>query len=200
MKDEFIENTQPFKTLPNITPDFGNDWMSNAHEVALPEAINYMPQSSIVFWFLFLMVMVTSCALWGWYRSRQSTLYCRQAQAELNLIEERLNDGHHRELARIPGLLKQVAFSRWPRADLIDLKTDDWFQFWCASSPTTPPSFIVDIAYWKNSDVEAIENSQQEALLTWGRIWIDSHLNYVECSVAQLTGTAESSTLDEVVL
>ncbi|MGH1372399.1 MAG: DUF4381 domain-containing protein [Cellvibrionaceae bacterium] len=193
MPVEFFTHSQPFKTLPNIAPDFGNDWMSNAHEISLPENSGYLPEASIIVWLLFLVLVFVACGCWAWYRFRQSRLYIRQAQAQLNLIEARLDLGHHHELAGIPGLLKQVAFSRWARTELVGLNAEEWLQFWRASSPTSPPSFIADLAYRKTSEVEAMTANQRRELIDWSRTWISAHHQYVGVSVAQLSGKAGNS-------
>ncbi len=188
-----VENTPPFKSLPNIAPDFGNDWMSNAHEIQLPPAISWVPEPSIIIAIISLVLLITSCIFWAWYRSRQSTLYCRQAHANLDVIEQRLHAGDLHALADIPGLLKQVALSRWPRTALIELDHQGWFEFWRASASVAPPSFIHALAYQSREDIEALSCDQRLQLVHWSRNWIEEHQLYVGYSVAQLTRQSEAS-------
>lgn len=187
------DSTPPFKSLPNIAPDFGNDWLSNAHEISLPEAVSAMPQLSVLLWGLLLLLLVIGCGVWARYRSHRSVLYRRQALIELKVIEARLESGQYEELAKISSVLKRVALTVWPRTDVVDMGRDEWLQFWCATSATAPPSSIADLAYQELAEVEAIGSDHRQQILLWSRTWIANHRDYLDRSVAQLLMQNESN-------
>lgn len=180
------DSKQPFRSLPNIAPDFGNDWLSNAHEIALPEAVSAMPQLSVLLWGLLLFLLVFGCGVWARYRSYRSFLYRRQALNEFKTIEASLESGQYGELAKVSSVLKRVALTVWPRIDVVQMGRDEWLHFLSATSTTAPPSLIADLAYQELSDVEAIGADRRRQILEWSHAWISNHHDYLDRSIAQL--------------
>lgn len=194
-----VEQSKSFRELPNIAPDFGNDWLSNAQEVSLPSAISYAPATSTLSWLLVLIVALLGCGIWVLIRRHQARLYQRQAATALDEIQRQIDCGQSVALGRIPELLKQAAFCLWPRSELIAFDSNDWLQFWQATADTAPPGSISSIGYQSEVTLAAIALDEQAAIIAWSRLWIIQHRSYRHQSISQLLHHgAKSSPIDAI--
>lgn len=189
---------EKFRQLPNLPSEFGNQWLSNAHEIILPDTLSWFPQAPAWAWLGMLVLMIALCCVWnGWltYRSRH---YQRQA---LQYCEQWLSSNQTASpavLVRYPELLKQVAHCVWPRDDLVPLSTHDWQRFWQNTSLLVPPAQLSTLAYRSESQLKALTADECQQLWAWCRDWIEHHRAFRHRTVAQLlqvdTGLNESST------
>jgi|GEM_PF-3058585 len=194
-----VEQSKSFRELPNIAPDFGNDWLSNAQEISLPSTISYAPAASTLSWLLVLIVVLLGCGIWVLIRRHQARLYQRQAAIALDEIQRQVERGQSIALGRIPELLKQAAFCLWSRAELIAFDTNDWLQFWQATADTAPPSSINSIGYQSEMTLAAMALDEQKAIIAWSRLWISQHRSYRHQSISQLLHhRAKSSPIDAI--
>lgn len=192
-----VEHSQKFKELPAIAPDFGNDWLSNAHEISLPDSVSYVPQTQVLVWLSLLGLILLVYGGWTLLRRHQALRYQRQALTELQSIGEKTHVGSHDAVARIPELLKQVAFSVWPRSELIVLDTHAWLNLWRATSTTAPPEVIAAIGYRSAEQLETLSAEQRAEILAWALHWISGHRDYRHRSIVELLAIASADVSTE---
>ena len=181
-----------FRSLPNLPENFGNDWLSNAEEILLPEAIRFMPQTAAWWWLLVLLFLVLACVGYSLWQMRQRTLYVRQAQQQLQLLREQLGQGEPEALATVPHLLKRVAFSCWSRTDLVPLGSEQWMRFWSSTAEEEPPPLIKTVAYLDAHSLAAIAPHDRLALFAWAERWISQHRRYRLNTISTLLGSDEN--------
>ena len=192
-----VSSGEDFRQLPNLPSEFGNQWLSNAHEIILPDQLSWIPQTAAWVWLGILMVMMAVCLLWNGWQSYQGRRYQRQARQQLNQWSVTEQLASPEILATYPELLKQVAYCVWPREDLVSLSADDWQVFWRNTSIATPPPLLPNLAYQSEQTLKALNGDECQQLWTWCRDWIDGHRQFRHHSVTQLvqqnTGSNEST-------
>ncbi len=181
-----VSSGEEFRQLPNLPSEFGNSWMSNAHEILLPDELSWFPQTAAWTWLGILVAMMAICLVWSWWQSYQSRRYQRQALQRLEQwrVAERIASPE--VLAGYPELLKQVAYCIWPREDLVSLSADDWRAFWRNTSVSTPPSLLPHLAYQSEHTLKALGSDECLQLWSWCREWVDGHRQFRHQTVAQL--------------
>lgn len=180
-----------FRNLPDLPENFGNDWLSNAQEILLPETVSWIPQTSAWWWLLILLTVILGCMGYAIWQQRQKTLYVRQALEHLQQLGERLGQGEPEVLAAIPELLKRVAFSCWTRVHLVPLNGEQWMRFWGNTSEEEPPLSINVVAYLNAHDLAAITPHERLALMTWAEQWIRRHRDYRRFPISQLVSPSD---------
>lgn len=156
-----------------ITPDFGNDWLTNMHEVALPDTVGWLPSAPI--WWLLAGLLVLKLLHWGWlgYVHWCDNLYRRQALQQLLLLQE----ADRRVIAReLPALIRRVALSAWSRPLVASLSGPAWYRFLSQSSSSAePPESLQYLCYWPEEKLAELEEEEWQRLLAWSRGWIKRH-------------------------
>lgn len=146
-------------------------------ELPLPAPVSYAPQT--VGWLILAGVLLL-LALWGAWRWRKRVLanrYREEAMAELDLIEQALQLNDASSAARLPTLIKRVALTAAPRADIAALSGDAWMQWLERTLPAAgflgaPGRLLPQLAY---GSMPAADNTELRALLALTRRWIREH-------------------------
>ena len=175
-----------FRNLPNLPEQFGNDWLSNADEIVLPEALHFAPQTPGWWWLALLLGVVVLCVGYAQWQRYQKTRYVREALKQLEILRRRLGQGEAEALAGVPELMKRVALSHWPRTELVPLDGHEWMSFWQHTSTQNPPEILVSVAYLDSHALASIAPNERLSLLAWVEQWIRQHRRYRHCSVETL--------------
>lgn len=144
-------------------------------ELPLPPVVPYTPQT--IGWVILAAVVIVLIGwnIWRNYQYRLANRYRVEALAELDQIEQAL--GSQPEVAaQLPTLIKRVALTAAPRADIAALSGDAWLQWLDASLPQAgfldaPGKLIPALAYG-NPNAKELE---LHALLALTRRWIREH-------------------------
>ena len=108
-----------------------NSGLENLHEILLPDAVNWVPQT--IGWYVIfgLVLFVTGYWVYGRLQRFRRNRYRRLALTELAFIERELQqpEGRAKALAEIPVLLKQTALAAFPRSEVAGLSGDRWLAF-----------------------------------------------------------------------
>ncbi len=182
----WISSTEEFRQLPKLPAEFGNQWLSNAHEILLPDKLSWFPSGAAWGWLGILVSMLALCLLWVWWQSYQSRRYQRQALRQLQQWADADQVASPAVLVRYPELLKQVAYCVWCREDLVSLSAEDWHCFWRNSSSIEPPSLLATLAYQSESKLAGLEVEECQSLWTWCRSWVEEHREFRHHQVALL--------------
>jgi hypothetical protein len=144
-------------------------------ELPLPPAIPYIPQT--IGWVILagILLLLIFWGLWRRHKRRLANRYRVEALAELNQIERELGT-QPAVAARLPVLIKRVALTCAPRADIASLSGDAWLQWLDASLPQAgflgaPGKLIPALAYGN----PGAESHELHALLALTRRWIREH-------------------------
>ena len=121
------------------TPEFGNEWLENMHEIQLPAAI----EPGLHGWGWLALVLVALClfgvGLYRYWRRRRANHYRVLARRELHSIRQTLPDQPNAlALQRLPELAKQVCLCSFARQDVAGLHGDALLQFLDNSFPRIP--------------------------------------------------------------
>ncbi|WP_323815663.1 DUF4381 domain-containing protein [Cellvibrio sp. NN19] len=148
-------------------------------ELPLPPVVPYTPQT-IGWVILAAVVIVLICwNLWRNYQYRLANRYRVEALAELDQIEQALGS-HPSAAAQLPTLIKRVALTAAPRADIAALSGDAWLQWLDASLPQAgfldaPGKLIPALAYSSPANSQIANPKELHALLALTRRWIREH-------------------------
>jgi Domain of unknown function (DUF4381) len=156
--------------------------LEGLHDIVLPEAISYAPQT--VGWYVLLALVVASVA---WvtvvgYRRGVANRYRREALSELAVIESSIRSGRGRAgaLARIPALLKRAVMSVAARADTAALSGEAWLAYldgmYGGHGFTDGPGRVLpSLAYQSEKTLAAVTDEQAADLVDLVRTWIRVH-------------------------
>ena len=166
-----------------IGPHFGNDWLSNMHEVQLPETISWWPQT--IGW----QVLLVAIVLWGMFRlyrhwrSWQANAYRREAKRLFTeYLQQAADDTRWQAFApSIPALVKQVMIVSCDRTVVAPLSGDAWLQF--LDQHYLKTAFFTQgagrclprLAYGGQQQLSAIKLSERQALLSGLSHWASFH-------------------------
>ncbi len=164
---------------PEIPEDFGNPWMSNLQEVALPEPVAWTPQTVGWYGLALLGAALLARIAWRAYKSWKANAYRRAALAELNDLECGDARGGSESLIRLPSLLKRVALAAYPRADVARLSGEAWLGFLDGTLGGTeftrgPGRVLPDLAYDPTA-ASRMTGDDAHALIWLARRWIRRH-------------------------
>ena len=144
-------------------------------ELPLPPVIPYIPQT--IGWVILagILLLLIFWGLWRRHKLRLANRYRIEALAELDQIEQALSI-QPTAAACLPVLIKRVALSCAPRADIASLSGDSWLQWLDASLPhagflDAPGKLIPALAYGNPS----ADPQELHALLVLTRRWIREH-------------------------
>jgi len=159
--------------------NFGNDWLTNMHEISLPEAVSWLAWTPFSCGVLFLLVLFFLRFLWRCYGAWRDRLYRRQALQKLRLLMALWREPDHRIAAAqgLAQLIRQVALTAWPSADVSSKLGVEWLKFLQASvePPAAVPSLLAQLSHLPAARVEEISEAQWQALMDWSEHWIRGH-------------------------
>ncbi len=182
----WASSSEEFRQLPNLPSEFGNQWLSNAHEILLPEQLSWFPHTAAWVWLGILALMLSLCLLWLWWQSYQSRRYQRQALQQLQQWADVDQIAAPEVLVLYPELLKQVAYCVWCREDLVSMSAEDWHCFWRNSSSMEPPPLLASLAYQSRDTLAGLDAQACQNLWAWCRRWVERHRQFRHHTVAQL--------------
>lgn len=144
-------------------------------ELPLPPAIPYTPHT--IGWVILagILLLLIIWGLWHRHKQRLANRYRVEALAELDQIEQALGS-QPSAAAGLPVLIKRVALTCAPRADIASLSGDAWLQWLEASLPQAgfldaPGKLIPALAYGNTN----ADSTELHALLALTRRWIREH-------------------------
>ncbi|WP_109123878.1 DUF4381 domain-containing protein [Dyella sp. C11] len=153
--------------------------IADLKDIPAPAPVSYMPQAP-GWWvvgglLLFALLVFAVLKLRTWWRNR----YRREAQAELALIEQSLNDTRTRPeaLAALPALVKRTVLAWAPRTTVGPMSGDAWLRYLDSTYPkggfVQGPGRHLDTLAYGHGD---IGKGELAALLTLLHQWIDDHV------------------------
>lgn len=149
--------------------------ISELQELPLPPVTPYVPQT--IGWVILavLLLLLILWILWRSHKRRLANRYRVEALIELKKIEQALV-AQPAAATGLPVLIKRVALTCAPRADIAALSGDDWLQWLDASLPNAgfleaPGRLLPALAY----DTPSADSPQLQALLALTRRWIKEH-------------------------
>lgn len=145
--------------------------MDQLKEIALPQAVSWMPQTSG--WYILgaILLVAAAWAIARYVRHRRLNRYRVEALAELERIRKAS------ALVELPALVKRVALQITPRKRIASLTGEPWLAFLDKSYGGTgfsqgPGKMLPVIAYQSPS---AITNEQAQSLFDLIADWIRKH-------------------------
>jgi hypothetical protein len=154
---------------------FGNDWLTNIHEIILPEPISSWPQGAG--WWA-LLILIVACGLrWAWlqYRHWKANAYRRAGIERLGQLREQIESGQTQCLAQLPELVRQVALCVYPRRRVVALSGREWLDFLERSTDRSIPDILQSLAYCSEQQLREVGENQKQQLFDWIVYWIETH-------------------------
>ena len=144
--------------------------MSELHDIVLPGAISFRPQTTAWYALFFLLLAFCTWGVIAWRGHVRRNRYRKLALARLRDIESR------GALTELPVLVKQTAIAYSSRADVASLSGDAWLRFLDASyggrAFTEGPGRLLPLlAYGRAEDVVV----DADALVKLVSQWIREH-------------------------
>jgi hypothetical protein len=157
--------------------------LENLHEIILPDAVSWMPQT--IGWYVALGVILLVAGWWvyGMIRRFRNNRYRRLALEELAVIERELQLPEKRAnaLSEIPVLLKWTALSAFPRSQVAELSGEQWLAFLDKSMggksfTEGEGRLLPELAYAPVQRIAQLPDEQITNLLQLIRRWIKIHI------------------------
>jgi cbb3-type cytochrome oxidase subunit 3 len=105
-----------------VNPD-----LSQLHDIHLPAPVSWWPLA--IGWWLLLLLIIILVALGYWfYRRHQRQQWRREALAELRQLQQQ-QLAAKALVVELSKLLRRVAITRFPRAEVASLTGDKWLSF-----------------------------------------------------------------------
>jgi hypothetical protein len=143
-------------------------------DIHLPEAVSWWPPAP-GWWLLTLLAVAVGFALWRIWQTRSRRRLLHAAQQQLAQIENSYAETNDRgrALQNISMLLRRLALSRHPRAQVAGLTGERWLQFLDENLPDQPFTqgtgrILIDAPYKPAADVD------MHALFSLCRNWISA--------------------------
>ena len=142
--------------------------MQNLHDIVLPEAASYIPQT--VAWYVLFGFLLALLAWGGTFlvRRERRNRYRKIALRRLRDIEAR------GALCELPALVKQTALSFAPRDDVASLSGDEWLRFldetYRGDAFTRGPGRLLPVLAYGRPDTDDVDE-----LVALVRRWIREH-------------------------
>ena len=156
--------------------------LPNLHDVVLPDAVAWMPET--VGWST-LLVLAVVLSVWGLvhrHRKRIANQYRTRGLDELSVIEAAVGtpEGVADTLRELPALVRRVALSFAPRERVAPLTGEAWLAFldeaYGGTGFTSGPGRILpQLAYAPSQAVDDLGVGPTMELLALVRTWIESH-------------------------
>jgi len=159
--------------------NFGNDWLTNMHEIGLPEAVSWLSLTPLSAGLVFLLLLGGLRALWRYYGAWCNDQYRRQARQQLQQLHA-LRTQQDQRVAAAQGLaqlIRQVALTAWPRVDVAALLGDAWLDFLHTTGGRAEavPELLAQLSSLPESRLEQLSGAQWQALIDWTDQWIRCH-------------------------
>lgn len=162
-----------------IVTNFGNDWLTNLHELSLPAAISSLPNGPLWWALVVIGIWFLGHALWQRYVHWCDQLYRRQALSQLSELQALWQQPTSRVQAsrELVTLLKRVALTAWPRVDVAAKVGAAWLDFLTRTTKlsTVPPTILGELAYLTESQLQQITTEQWQESIAWVQDWIREH-------------------------
>ena len=162
-----------------IRTNFGNDWLTNLHEVSLPGAISFLPSGPLLWALLVIGMWLLGHALWWRYVNWCDQQYRRQALSKLSELQALWQQPASRVQAsqELVILLRRVALTAWPRVDVAAKVGAAWLDFLTRTTKvsTAPPNILGELAYLPESQLQQITTEQWQESIAWVQDWIREH-------------------------
>jgi len=159
--------------------NFGNDWLSNMHEIGLPEAVSWLSWTPFSAGLLLLLLLGGLRALWRYCGAWCQNQYRRQARQQLQQLHAlRTQQGQRVAAAQgLAQLVRQVALTAWPRGDVAALLGDAWLDFLhtTGGGAEAVPELLAQLSSLPASHLEQLSGVQWQALIDWTDQWIRCH-------------------------
>jgi len=152
----------------------GTQELSKLKEIALPEQISYLPQTSA--WYILFSLIAISILylLWKQYKHYQKNLYRKEALLELSKIkgEESYN--------ALPILIKRVALLFADRSEIASLSNEAWLEYLNKSYngngfSTDSGKLLITLSYSSPSEISQYQQGEIDALFNLIVEWIKKH-------------------------
>ncbi len=193
-----IEGESPLRRFQPPT-DFGNDWLTNLHEVSLPQAVGFWPLGP-GWWLLIFILLWLLLGVFRWrYRQWQRAAYRRQALQEIEACRRACSAGDLSTLQRLPQLLKRVALhslqlagqSRTQVTALTGAAWWRWLSQTCSQPAPESVQRLSELAYAPVSQLQTLPAADWQGLLDWCELWVNEHrINQSSTAASQVRETA----------
>jgi len=159
--------------------NFGNDWLSNMHEIGVPEVVSWLALTPFNAALLLLLLLGGLRALRRYYDVWCQNQYRRQARQQLQRLDALRFQPEQRVAAAqgLAQLIRQVALTAWPRVDVAALLGDAWLDFLRTTSGRNEavPDLLAQLSSLPDSRIEQLSDAQWQALMDWADRWIRYH-------------------------
>jgi hypothetical protein len=159
--------------------NFGNDWLTNMHEINLPEAVSWFAITPLNLGVSFLLMLGVLRVLWRAYSRWNNNLYRRQALQQLEVLSALWSQPRQRIDAAqgLSLLLRQVALTAWPRANVTALLGREWLDFLQRSRDGAEPvpSLLAQLSSLPALHIEKLSDAEWTELLDWAAGWVRDH-------------------------
>lgn len=173
----FVATSRPAADF--LVQNFGNDWLTNMHEIDLPETVSWLALTPFSLGVLLLLSTFCLRLLWRCYGAWCAQLYRRQALQKLQVLNILWRNPAKRVAAAqgLAQLIRQVALTAWPTAHVASRLGDDWLSFLRASgvSSENVPPLLAQLSHLPATRVAQITQAQWQELLDWSEHWVRSH-------------------------
>ncbi len=156
--------------------------LEKLHEILLPDPVSWMPQTVGWYAVLGLIVVLAGCWVYGRFRRIRKNRYRRFALAELEVIEQDLQqpEKRARALAEIPVLVKRTALAAFPRSEVAGLSGEKWLTF--LDKTLAGKGFtgnvgrlLPELAYAPGPRISKVPDETIGKLIQLIRQWIQAH-------------------------
>ena len=156
--------------------------LAGLKEMALPEPVAYLPQTSAWYVLFALVGLTVVWLLWRWYRSYRANRYRREALLQLDRIVEDLGDRekHSSALSELPALTKQTALAFAARDQIASFSDGPWLTFLDSTYKGNaftegPGRLLPDLSYASPFRLSSLRDDELKELITLLRNWIRRH-------------------------
>ncbi len=165
-----------------VAAEVTNSGLEKLHEIVLPEPVSWTPQTMGWYAVFGLALLAASWWLWGRVRRYRGNRYRRLALAEMEVIQQELQQPQKRPkaLAKIPLVLKWTALSAFPRSEVAELSGENWLGFLDTTmggenSREGEGQLLSELAYAPVPQIIQLRDEQIGKLLRLVRRWIKRH-------------------------
>ena len=156
--------------------------LQTLHDIVIPGPVSWIPQT--VGWLVLGLLILAGLIRWGAraYRDWRANRYRRAALSELVRLQGLAAEASSRirALRELPLLVKRTALSFSPREEVASLAGEAWLDFldhtYAGNAFTQGAGrWLLDLDYRSEAFVEALSETDQEALFALVGRWISRH-------------------------
>ncbi|MCP4072076.1 MAG: DUF4381 domain-containing protein [Hyphomicrobiales bacterium] len=165
---------------------FGSDRMWGLKELALPEPVNWWPQTAGWYYLLAIFLIVIAWYIWKLWKKYQFNAYRRQGLAQLEAISD-----NPAALSELPFLLRKAALHAAQRKQVAGLRGKEWIAWLNESAgqklfEESDAQLLDRLAFSQQQDFDSEANSTTTAttnattrptghLIRASKSWMRSH-------------------------